>query len=166
VLIICNDMKKGFTLMELLIVMSIIAIITAIGLVSYAPINRRSRDAKRKSDLEQVRSALEMYRSDNGYYPTSSAASFSPLTTLDPGDGNGPLVSTYLPSIPMDPKNTTATLRTYYYIVIGAGPDYYSYCLCSGVENTADGKNECGITPPAEITTDTTFTAAYCLRNP
>jgi len=160
------DNKRGFTLMEILIATAIIAVITAIGIVSYSSINKRSRDAKRKSDLEQVRSAMEMYRTDNGHYPTSSAVTYSLLTTVDPGDGTGPLVSTYLPSIPMDPKSTATALRTYYYKVISDGPDYYSYCLCSGVENAAEGKNECGITSPDEIAADPAFTAAYCLRNP
>ena len=55
-------MKKGFTLIELLIAVSIIAILISIGVVSYGSVNKRSRDAKRKGDIEQLRSGLEMYR--------------------------------------------------------------------------------------------------------
>lgn len=148
--------SRGFTLMELLIVMSIIAIITAIGLVSYAPINKRSRDAKRKSDLEQVRSALEMYRSDNGYYPGSSA-SFDIMTTAL----NDSLVvpTPYLPSIPMDPKSTSTSPVYYYYSPLpplGTSP-FYSYCICANLESES-GSNTCGTTLPAECN--------YGLKNP
>ena len=146
--------------MELLIVMSIIAIITAIGLVSYAPINRRSRDAKRKSDLEQVRSALEMYRTDNGQYPLGTLGAFQTLQYAEL-HLDTLLVPTYLPSLPSDPKGT----KYYYYANIVSG-NFYSYCLCAGVENAAEGKNDCGRAASQAITNDTTFAAAYCLRNP
>lgn len=61
----------GFTIIELLVVISIIAILTTIGLISFTQTNKRARDGKRKADLEQVRSALVLYRTDNGTYPTS-----------------------------------------------------------------------------------------------
>ncbi len=152
--------KSGFTLIEILVAVTIVAVLSVIGTVSYNSINKRSRDAKRRSDLEQVRSALELYRSDKASYPGSSA-SFVALTGLDTGDGNGPLVPTYLPSIPADPKNTAAIPVSYYYSPLGVGPPYYSYCLCALIENTSDAKNDCqavGTTLPAACN--------YGLRNP
>lgn len=112
--------KHGFTLMEILISVAIVAILTAIGIVSYNSVNKRARDAKRKSDLEQVRSALEIYRNDKGKYP-GSAVGWIALTVLDPGDGTGPLVTAYLPRIPMDPRSTASAPIPYWYSPNGTG---------------------------------------------
>lgn len=145
--------RNGFTLIEIMVATMIVAMLSIIGVVSYNSVNKRSRDAKRKSDLEQVRSALEMYRTDNGWYPGSSQV-FIPLTDL-----SSSLVPTYLPSIPADPKGTTY----YYSPVQGASANIYQYCVCASVEAEAV-KNDCstlGVSPPGAIV-DT----AYCLKNP
>ncbi|MBP9669994.1 prepilin-type N-terminal cleavage/methylation domain-containing protein [Candidatus Woesebacteria bacterium] len=63
--------KKGFTLIELLVVIAIIGILITVGSVSYQKAVRLSRDSKRKTDLEQIRQALETYRAENGSYPDS-----------------------------------------------------------------------------------------------
>lgn len=63
--------KLGFTLIELMVVISIIAILVTAGAVIYSKILSNSRDAKRKSDLETAKSALVLYRTDNGYYPST-----------------------------------------------------------------------------------------------
>ena len=70
-------MRRGFTLIEVLVAVTIIAILTSIGVVSYSSVNKRSRDAKRKGDVEQLRSALEMYRADNSYYPNTGSGSWT-----------------------------------------------------------------------------------------
>ena len=54
--------NKGFTLIELLVTVSILILLTAIASVSYRTVSRRARDGKRQSDLESVRTALEIYR--------------------------------------------------------------------------------------------------------
>jgi type II secretion system protein G len=157
-------MKKGFTLIELLVVISIIAILTAIGVASYSSVNQRSRDAKRKSDIEQVRSALELYRTDNSSYPGSSVA-FIVLSSLDPGDGTGPLVTKYMPSLPVGPQNTAQTPDVYYYsplAPLGTPTKYYGYCICAGLEESSLTSNTCGagVTPPPALTN------YYCEKNP
>ncbi|MFH0979716.1 MAG: prepilin-type N-terminal cleavage/methylation domain-containing protein, partial [Candidatus Roizmanbacteria bacterium] len=61
-------MKKSFTLIEVLVVVGIIGLLTSIAVASYSRMGQQSRDARRKTDLEQIRSALEMYRSNNDEY--------------------------------------------------------------------------------------------------
>ena len=63
--------KNGFTFIELLVVVTIIGVIFAAAAVSYTQISRNSRDARRRSDLETIRQALEMCRSLAGVYPSA-----------------------------------------------------------------------------------------------
>jgi prepilin-type N-terminal cleavage/methylation domain-containing protein len=106
--------NKAFTMVELLVVATVIALLAAIGAISYSSFMKQSRDSKRKSDLEKIRSALEMYRSDNDYYPGS-------LPTLTP----------YIPVTPSDPKSG----YTYNYCPVGVAPNYTNYSICSYLES-------------------------------
>ncbi len=126
--------NSGFSLVELLITVSIIAILIAIGVASYATINRQSRDTKRKSDIEQIRSALEMYRADNGSYPSAGSGSWvAASSATDALIGLTPsLVSTYLSVVPRDPKSA----QNYMYLASNpSGGAYYGYCLSALLES-------------------------------
>lgn len=96
-----EDIDTGFTFIEILVSVTIIAVLVAIGIGSYASINRQSRDTKRLSDLEQIRGALEQYRADNGQYPVSSWVSSATGTD----DWIDALVPEYMDALPLDPKN-------------------------------------------------------------
>ncbi len=61
--------KRGYTLIELMVVIAIICILVAFGYTNYVTSLKKARDGKRKSDLEQIRGALEMYRTDEEEYP-------------------------------------------------------------------------------------------------
>lgn len=102
--------KLGFTLIELLVVISIIAILAATGLVSYQKAIQLSRDSRRKTDLEQIRQALETYRSELGTYPASKEV----------------LAPSYIRTLPTDPKS-----GTYTYVV---GDPATTYTLCASLE--------------------------------
>lgn len=95
--------RTGFTFIEILVSVTIVAVLVAIGIASYASINRRSRDAKRKSDLEQIRASLEQYRADNGGYPPTVGWIIS-----NPTDSNwiGELTPEYMDAVPVDPINS------------------------------------------------------------
>jgi len=70
-----NQKKKnqpGFTLIELLVVATIIIVLTTLGLVSYRTVMKKSKQAKCQADIEAVRQALVMRRSDEGDYPGAS----------------------------------------------------------------------------------------------
>lgn len=64
--------RKGFTLIEMLIVVAIIGILASIVLLGIGPTRSRARDARRISDLRQVQTALELYFGKNGAYPPGS----------------------------------------------------------------------------------------------
>lgn len=130
-------MKKGFTLIEILVSVTILAVLTAIAVTSYSSINKKSRDTKRKSDLSQLQTALEMYRSDYGYYPNVNTGSFATADNL-----NSALVTTggYMPAIPDDPSSSA----TYYYASYGAVSGvYYKYCVCTKFESTPADSGTC-----------------------
>lgn len=66
--------RKGFTLIEVLIVVAIIAILASVVLVGLGPTRRLGRDSRRISDLGQVQNGLELYFNKCGYYPGGQAA--------------------------------------------------------------------------------------------
>ncbi len=96
-------LKKGFTLIEMLIVVGIISVLITLGAFVYTSATRTSRDGKRKADLENVRAALEQYRAQNNAYPQTSGVAF----TNCPGNGiiQDPLpgTNTYMNPVPNDP---------------------------------------------------------------
>ena len=144
-------MKKGFTLMEILIAIAIIAILTAIGIVSYGSINRGARNAKRKSDVGQIQSALELYRSDFGYYPAINTSSLGDAKNLE---DNADFL-TYLSVVPTDPRDVPYMYRA---MSLNQG-QYYGYCIASMLE-------------PSDMDIDTTCSGAlpsgynYGRKNP
>jgi len=62
--------KSGFTVVELLVVLMIIALLAALMSVTYLTIQSQSRDAERKADIETLVSLFEKYYDKNGEYPT------------------------------------------------------------------------------------------------
>jgi prepilin-type N-terminal cleavage/methylation domain-containing protein len=68
-----NLTKKGFTLVELLVVISIIGLLSTIAIVSLGSARAKSRDTKRIADMKQVSTALEQFYSDQGGYPAVTA---------------------------------------------------------------------------------------------
>jgi len=99
---------NGFTLLELLVVIAIIGVLIALGTVSYSAIQRKSRDAKRESDLKSIQGALEQYyaANDGSYpgatcadYPGTALAEFMPQgVPIDPKSGNNYPCTTYTTS--------------------------------------------------------------------
>lgn len=66
---------RGFTIVELLIVIVVIAVLAAIAVVAYNGIQARANDARRASDLRQVVKLIEAYNAENGSYPSTGGLS-------------------------------------------------------------------------------------------
>ena len=97
---------KGFTMVELLVVISIIGILASIVLVSFTSSQKQARDVQRKSDLKQYQTALESFANSNdGLYPGRSGTS----KKVDPDL----CVDLSLPVCQVDPKNEDPYI--YYY---------------------------------------------------
>lgn len=61
--------RSGFSLVELLVVITIIGLLLGFATISYANFQQKGRDAKRKADLRATQQALEQFYADNGAYP-------------------------------------------------------------------------------------------------
>jgi len=95
---------RGFTIVELLIVVVVIAILAAITIVAYNGIQARALDSSRDSAARTIRSALEMYKADNNdEYPRPCTPNSGCNATLLASA----LVPKYTSMIPEDPKSGT-----------------------------------------------------------
>ncbi len=92
--------KKGFTLIEMLVVVAIIGILASVVLASLSSARAKARDAKRILDGKEVVKALDAYFASNGKYPNSTE-----FSSLVAGKVVSVLVPTYLPKVPTDPSD-------------------------------------------------------------
>lgn len=123
----CNvkDMKNGFTLIEVIVVSTILIVLSAVGISSYTGTIKRTRDARRKADLNTIQKALESYYDDNGSYPATATAD-TLCATSD---------KCYLRAVPADPLTGTAD---YTYVLGDVGGTGQSFQLYSTLETDDD----------------------------
>jgi len=76
-------MKKGFTLLELLIVIAIIALLSILGGISVSAQRKKANDVRRRADIHQLQVALEGYYADHQKYPDQLIFNGQPLTSVD-----------------------------------------------------------------------------------
>lgn len=134
--------SRGFTLVELLIVIVVVAILVTISIVAYDGIQERARDAQRRQDVGTIIKALEMYYVDHGEYPLSNCGSSCPTPKkvnswwATTSDGSwqvlaDALVPEYISELPEDPQASTdadpAQSGGYNY-------DYTSYSTSCGLD--------------------------------
>lgn len=140
--------RKGFTLIEILIVVAIIAILASIVLVGLGPTQQSGRDARRLSDLHEVQNALELYYNKCGYYPGTGTAGCGAVATGGYTDMATQVVALNIgvTSIPVDPTNS----GTHKYSFRTDGASATTYVLATVLEN----KNTSifnGYTPPSLV---------------
>lgn len=139
-----KNKKKGFTLVELLVVISIISILTIVGISSFKTVQIKSRDTRRKNDLNSVSKALNMYYNDNGVFPYESLLNINSMIKTSgigfSAEVNGTVV-TYMVEMPIE---TTNGVEEYSYL----GTTGKSFKLFSNLENENDNnclKDEDGV---------------------
>lgn len=110
-----NKSIRGFTLVELLIAIVVIAILASVSVVAFNGIQQRARDAQRENDVKLIARALEMYYSENGHFPYITGSHFWTGTyamdaytanTFVPSSWNElqTKLAPYINSIGIDPK--------------------------------------------------------------
>jgi general secretion pathway protein G len=100
--------QKGYTLIELLIVLAIIALLVSIALPQYRYAQQRAKEAVLRENLTRIREILDQYNSDKGKYPES-------LETL--------VEEGYLRKMPRDPITQSSTTWEIIYEDVGQNPD-------------------------------------------
>ncbi len=154
--------NRGFTLIELLVVIAIIGILSSVVLASLNTARQKGRDARRISDLKQIRTAIDLYYDSVQGYPLSiGTASSSVLVT-----------GGYISSIPADP--TSGAAYSYVPLTAVSGTTLCttspcaSYVIAATLENTSNtvlatsNKTDFTLTPGPNCST----TGVYCVRVP
>lgn len=132
--------EKGFTLVELMIVMVILATLTMIGVVQYYGINSRARDSARRADIHEISTALEVNKKSNGYTSLESSQ-FSSFQWQDP-QGNVYCISTGNPADPISSAWGSSCPSGYVAVTPGApATSFLNWKVCSFLENAVSGAN-------------------------
>lgn len=128
---------KGFTLIELMVVISIIAILSIIGIAVFTGVQKNARDARRRGDIDAISKAYEVNYS-------SATPHYRELIPADFAGGN----------VPTDP----AKGDPYIGLVASAGAD--TYTVCAGLENAGGNSS----TNTGNVASGATATF-YCAKN-
>ena len=141
--------RQGFTIVELLIVIVVVAVLAAVSVSAFSGTQQRARDAQRTQDMQAIVKALELYKIHTGSYPTTSTgsntttgwevSSKSPNLFLSALKTSGVLSS----AVPVDPTNTVDGFEYRYYRYLAgsngcpASRGAYYVLMAKKVETTA-----------------------------
>lgn len=133
--------KRGFSMIEILVVISIIGIISVVATVYVRKSFNQARDSQRLNDVRQLQNALERYANDNNEAGYPEAQELVPGQPLISKDG----METYMKAIPSNPKPRTdgpggCGDKEYKYTKTANGKSYtIQYCLTQGISNIPNG---------------------------
>lgn len=98
-------MRKGFTLIEVLLVVLIMGILMTVSIYTWSSVSKRSRNNVRKSDTERIRGVLQQYYTTNRAYPVLNSGAFIADCQLNQDTKFTALLS----SVPQDPSHKTGS---------------------------------------------------------
>lgn len=158
--------QLGFTIIELLVVTTIIIVLMAIGMVTYTQVNQSARDSKRRNDLETVRQAMTLYRSDNSTFPYGLGWDYDDVADalVDAGYLSNPYPTdpsetAYLPGLNI---SVYAASAGYTYSYVGSQT---SFCICALLENTGNGNSTANANASCSGIGGTGSNNYYCVKN-
>ena len=137
-----SNFSRGFTLVELLVVMAILSTLVALIAGSFRNAQFRGRDAQRKANLKQVAGALEAFMNDYGLYPNETSGKITACPYVAGGAssvctwGEGELTdnkTVYFKELPQDPASSA-----FYLYRIVPGSNNQKFQLFARLENTED----------------------------
>ena len=124
--------KSAFTLIEVLVVVSIIALISSVVFFSLSSSRQKERDAKKIADVLQLQIALENYKRAEGVYPST-------ITLGQPLVGSTTGI-TFLSKIPVAPTGETCAVSQYSYSYSTTTKEYsLSFCINNDLEDYRKG---------------------------
>lgn len=142
-----NSLKKGFTFIEILITISILTILISISIFIFRDTSVNGRNTRRINDVKQLQLAIELYRKNEGSYPTN----IIPGKELKNINGD----TIYLQRIPTNPlpRNDGTCLDQEYQYVYDSLNDAYilSFCISSNVGNLSAGNYQVNISGITKI---------------
>jgi general secretion pathway protein G len=118
--------SRGFTLIEMLIVMTLIVVLASVGLIAYQSSVRRGREAVLKEDLYRMRDAIDQYYADKGKYP----ADLNELVSMN-----------YIRRVPVDPITNSAET----WQAVQAEPDPNNPTAEAGINDVKSGSEAAAI---------------------
>lgn len=148
----CRPKVRGFTVVELLVVIVVVAILATVTVVAYNGVQARARDGVRISTVNKLAKALEMYYLDNGHYPALQDGS-----GIEGGCGSqtenwgwcdrmkslSDAVAPYMSIDPVSLSSATTGTTYYYYYSSGGNDSYMHYGLMVYLEGSG-GQNDGG----------------------
>lgn len=123
--------NKGFTIVELLIVIVVIGILAALVITTFAGIQERARNTERETDIKAIHGHLETFYADNGYYPA--------LADINDATWRGNNVVGLDDDALVPPNSTTTTLAA----SAGGTPEQYGYTADNGGAACATAGSQC-----------------------